>query len=417
MNVLNIAWKDLLLYVKDRSALLELFVLPVVFTFILVGLTSGFYNEDENADEAVPLAVANLDEGGAMAGRLLDALAENAGFRIDQIDPTESQMLLVEGDIPRLLTIPAGFTAALEAGERVTLDLRVSSDDIQENEAVRLAVEGVARSLSMQRQIVAGLEQVAGLAEADPESQAPFPAEQTIAQAESQFAPSAARPLVVVRQETPSSLTEGREDASFDSVQIGVPGVTVLFVFLTAQSTAQSIYQEKRTGSFRRLLSAPMSKATLLAGKMLPTLLISLVQVAVIFATARFIFPLIGLGAFQFGESPLALVLLVLVVALCSTGLGVLIAALAHTQAQIGGIAALILWVAALIGGSLMPIFLFSPFLASLSRLTPHGWANIAFYNVLVRGRDLADIAPALLALLGFTALFVAIGLWRFKFE
>ena len=290
MNVLNIAWKDLLLYVKDRSALLELFVLPVVFTFILVGLTSGFYNEDENADEAVPLAVANLDEGGAMAGRLLDALAENAGFRIDQIDPTESQMLLVEGDIPRLLTIPAGFTAALEAGERVTLDLRVSSDDIQENEAVRLAVEGVARSLSMQRQIVAGLEQVAGLAEADPESQAPFPAEQTIAQAESQFAPSAARPLVVVRQETPSSLTEGREDASFDSVQIGVPGVTVLFVFLTAQSTAQSIYQEKRTGSFRRLLSAPMSKATLLAGKMLPTLLISLVQVAVIFA-ARFIFP------------------------------------------------------------------------------------------------------------------------------
>jgi len=352
-----------------------------------------------------------------MAGRLLDALAENAGFRIDQIDPTESQMLLVEGDIPRLLTIPAGFTAALEAGERVTLDLRVSSDDIQENEAVRLAVEGVARSLSMQRQIVAGLEQVAGLAEADPESQAPFPAEQTIAQAESQFAPSAARPLVVVRQETPSSLTEGREDASFDSVQIGVPGVTVLFVFLTAQSTAQSIYQEKRTGSFRRLLSAPMSKATLLAGKMLPTLLISLVQVAVIFATARFIFPLIGLGAFQFGESPLALVLLVLVVALCSTGLGVLIAALAHTQAQIGGIAALILWVAALIGGSLMPIFLFSPFLASLSRLTPHGWANIAFYYVLVRGRDLADIAPALLALLGFTALFVAIGLWRFKFE
>jgi ABC-2 type transport system permease protein len=150
---------------------------------------------------------------------------------------------------------------------------------------------------------------------------------------------------------------------------------------------------------------------------MLPTLLISLVQIAVIFATARFIFPLVGLDAFQFGESPLALALLVLAVALCSTGLGVLIAALARTQAQIGGIAALILWVAALIGGSLMPLFLFSPFLASLSRLTPHGWANIAFFNVLVRGRGLADIGPALLALLGFTALFVGIGLWRFKFE
>src|SRR5690606_20988450 len=98
MNVLNIAWKDLLLYVKDRSALLELFVLPVAFTFILVGLTSGFYSDGENADEAVPLAVANLDEGGAMAGRLLDALAENAGFRIDRIDPAEGQTLLEEGE-------------------------------------------------------------------------------------------------------------------------------------------------------------------------------------------------------------------------------------------------------------------------------------------------------------------------------
>jgi ABC-2 type transport system permease protein len=150
---------------------------------------------------------------------------------------------------------------------------------------------------------------------------------------------------------------------------------------------------------------------------MMPTLLISLVQVAVLFATARFIFPLVGLDALQLGESPLALVALVGAVALCATGLGVLIAALARTEAQIGGIAAVILWVAALVGGSLMPLFLFSPFLASLGRLTPHGWANVAFFDVLVRGRDLADIGGALLALLGFTALFVAIGLWRFKFE
>ncbi len=416
MNVLNIAWKDLLLYFKDRSALLELFVLPVAFTFILVGLTAGAY-DDGNADETPLLAVANLDEGGELAGRLLDTLAENTAFRIDIIHTNTAQTLLEEGDIPRLLTIPAGFTAALEAGEDVTLDLRASSGDVQENEAVRLAVESVARSLSMQRQIVASLEHVAALEAADPDAQTPFSAEQTVAQAESQFAASAARPLVAVRQETPISLTEDREDASFGSVQVGVPGVTVLFVFLTAQATAQSLYQEKQTGSFRRLLAAPMSKATLLAGKMLPTLFISLLQVAVIFATARFIFPLVGLDALQLGESPLALGLLVLAVALCSTGLGVLIAALARTQAQIGGIAALILWVAALIGGSLMPLFLFSPFLASLSRLTPHGWANRAFFDVLVRGRDVADIAPALFALLAFTALFVAIGLWRFKFE
>lgn len=417
MNALRIAWKDILLYVKDRSALLELLVLPIAFTFIFVGVTAAFYAGDEDAAEATPLAVANLDEGGALSDRLLRELEEHAAFRLELYALDEAEALLAEGDLPRLLVVPAGFSAAVQAGDGATLDLRLRSSNAQENEAVRVAIDGVARSLSLQRQIIASLEQMGAMQGADPQTQAIFSVERTVAQAQSQFASSAERPLVAVRQETPRSLTENREEQSFGEVQIGVPGMTVLFVFLTAQATAQSIYQEKRTGSFRRLLAAPIGKASLLAGKMLPTLLISLVQVAVIFATARFIFPLLGLDALQFGESPLALALLVLVVALCSTGLGILIAAVARTEAQIGGVAAVILWVMAFIGGSLMPLFLFNPFLASLGRLTPHGWANVAFYDLLVRGRGLADVGPALLVLLGFTALFFLVGLWRFDFE
>jgi ABC-type uncharacterized transport system permease subunit len=71
----------------------------------------------------------------------------------------------------------------------------------------------------------------------------------------------------------------------------------------------------------------------------------------------------------------------------------------------------------AFIGGSIMPLFLFNESLAMIGRYTPHGWANVAFYDLLVRGRDLAAISDALLALLGFTALFFGVGVWRFDFE
>lgn len=415
MNALRIAWKDIQLLVKDRSALLELFVLPIVFVFIFVGLVPLFFGEGE--DVATPLAVVNLDEGGAMSARLLRELEESGGLRPQLLDLAEGEAQLASGDIPRLMVIPAAFSAELEAGQRVTLDLRTNGSNQQENEAVQVAVSGVARDLSLQHQIIASLQQMGEMQAANPEAQPVFTVERSIAQAQSQFESSATRPLVAVQQETPRSLTEEREGASFGEVQLGVPGITVLFVFLTAAATARSIYDEKRTGSFRRLLAAPVGKAALLAGKMLPTLLIGILQIGVIFAAGVFIFPLLGLDRLQLGQSPLALLLLVFAVALCATGMGILIAALARTETQIGGLSATILWAMAFIGGSIIPLFLFNEFLASIGRLTPHGWANAAFYDLLVRGQGLADISQALLALLGFTVLFFAIGLWRFDFE
>jgi ABC-2 type transport system permease protein len=416
MNALRIARKDLLLYLKDRSALLELLVLPVAFVFVLVGVFPLFFPEAEPG-AATPLAVVNLDPGGAMSDRLLRELEQNGGLRPELLAQAEAEALLLDGDIPRLLTIPANFSADLDAGRPATLALRTASTNAQANEAVSVAVSGVARDLSLQHQIIASLEQMGQMQGADPNAAPVFTVERSVAQAQSQFQSSAVRPLVAVAQETPRSLTEGREEAVFGQVQVGVPGVTVLFVFLTAAATARSIYDEKRTGSFRRLLAAPMSKATLLVGKMIPTLLICILQVVAIFAAGVLLFPLIGLDRLQLGESPLALVVLVLVVALCSTGLGILIAALAHTEAQIGGLSATVLWVMAFLGGSFIPLFLLNNALAKVGQYTPHGWANIAFYDVLVRGSDLAGISQALLALLGFTAAFFVVGLWRFDFE
>ena len=77
-----------------------------------------------------------------------------------------------------------------------------------------------------------------------------------------------------------------REETELSFAELAVPSMTVLFVFLTAQTTAQSIYDEKKIGSFRRLLAAPIGKGGLLSGKMLPNFLVVLIQVIVIFGVA-----------------------------------------------------------------------------------------------------------------------------------
>jgi len=191
----------------------------------------------------------------------------------------------------------------------------------------------------------------------------------------------------------------------------------VLFVFLTAQATASALYEEKKQGSFRRLLAAPITKPALLEGKMLPNFVIVILQVVFIFAVAIFIFPLIGMEQLSLGSDPLALALLVLVMALCSACLGIFIAAVARTEAQIGGISQAALWVAGFLGGAIVPFFLLNESMASIGKITPQYWAVTGFNEIMVLGGDLAAVSQNLVALLAFSLLFFAIGLWRFDFN
>jgi ABC-2 type transport system permease protein len=202
-----------------------------------------------------------------------------------------------------------------------------------------------------------------------------------------------------------------------DAAQLAVPGFTIMFVFLTAQTTARSIYDEKKVGSFRRLLAAPMSKASLLVGKMLPNFVTGLIQTGVIFAFGTVGMRLLGLTALSLGNAPLVVALIAVLVALCSSGLGTLIAAVARTESQIGAMSAVVLWIMGVLGGSFVPLYFLENFLGPLPRIVPHYWANRAFNDLMIRGLGLADVAVELAVLFGFTGLFFALGLWWFDFD
>ena len=50
-----------------------------------------------------------------------------------------------------------------------------------------------------------------------------------------------------------------------------------------------------------------------------------------------------------------------------------------------------------------------------LGAFTPHAWALGAYQDVLVRGLDLAAIAPKLGVLGAFAAVFALVARWRFR--
>jgi ABC-2 type transport system permease protein len=414
MNALHIAFKDLRIFFKDRGAVVLLFLLPLMFIVIFSGALASIGDGGEE-DTRILLPVIDLD-GGAAAQTLVDGIAGAGGVRVERHTQGDARTLLDENVAGRVLTIPAGFSAGLADNRQVTLRLTSHPDaDPQKTEAVRLVIEGVALDMALESQILASLQQMGDMQANVPEEQRAFTPERTIAQARSQFERSRTRPLVAVLQTVPGS--EGEREEMPNAIQLSVAGFTIMFVFLTGQTTARSIYDEKRVGSFRRLLAAPISKASLLVGKMIPNFITALVQTAVIFAFGMVGMRLLGLTPLTLGDSPLGVVLVAVLVSLCSSGFGVLIAALARTENQISGLSSVLLWIMGILGGCFVPAFILENFLGPLPMIVPHYWANRAFNDLLVRGSGLADVVTEMVVLLGFTALFFAVGLWRFDFE
>jgi ABC-2 type transport system permease protein len=417
--MLSIAWKDLLILFKDRNAMVGAFLLPIVFIVVYLGvsgLSGGGRGEGEEATARVALVVVNNDPSGAAAQSLVENLGRNANIAVTTVPEGDARTKLESREIERMLVIPASFSADVAAGRQATISLVNNSLDRGSNEAVLMAVAGVTRTMSLEQQIVASLDRLAEMQRSNPSFDPATSAKLAVPIAQHQFEASRDRPLVVVVQSQPASLGSGPE-VRISGVQIGVPGFAVLFIFLTAQITARSIYDEKKTGTFRRLLAAPLGKWQMLAGKLIPNFVVVVIQVVFLFAAGMFLLPLMGLDALRLGNDIPALVLLVLAIALCCTTLGILISAMARTEAQIGGIAGLVLWVLAFLGGSFIPLFLINESMATIGQLTPHYWAVTGFYDLLTRGQGLAAILDSIVVLLGFSAVFFVIGAWRFEFE
>ena len=73
-----------------------------------------------------------------------------------------------------------------------------------------------------------------------------------------------------------------------DTYQQTVPGYTVMYVFFIISYLSSAIQDEKQNGTFKRLLSLPVSRRSLLGGKLLTGLIIGLAQVAIIFGVGFF---------------------------------------------------------------------------------------------------------------------------------
>ncbi len=357
--------KELLLLKRDPRVLVRLIVLPVLF-IVLFGMA---FNASSKHAHALHRLVLFRDPAAVQGPAVEQALAVH--FAV-VLAPSADDVArrVAAGDVDIGVALPADLAPAAGRPAQVFVDPAAGAQDTG---PLIAAVEGALR-----------LGLAGGVAKDAP-------------------------PVVAV---VDPDTVPGARVARPSAFQLTVPGNAVLFGFFIALTCALGFAEERRSGTWRRLLAAPVAPWKLLAAKLIPYVVLGLVQVGTLFA----------LGVLAFGMkvegSVAALIVLSLGVACCATSLGLLIASVSSTEKQISSLGSVLILIMGLVGGCMFPRALMPAALKQAGLFVPHGWALDGYYALLVRpGTGFGAVAHQLGAVYGFAALFAIVGLRRFRFD
>jgi len=190
-----------------------------------------------------------------------------------------------------------------------------------------------------------------------------------------------------------------------------VPGVMgMILLLISAMMTSISIVKEKEIGTMEVLLVSPMKPSIVIASKVIPYFIVSLINVVTILLISNFVFGIPIQGSF------ILLSLITVIYIICALSLGILISTVTSSQqaAMIISLMGLMLPVV-MLSGYAFPIANMPLILQILSNLIPAKWYIIMVKDVMIKGIGLFEIWQELLIIIGMTTFFLVLSIKRFK--
>lgn len=192
-----------------------------------------------------------------------------------------------------------------------------------------------------------------------------------------------------------------------------VPGFSVMFVLLAAVAgISMSLHNEREWGTAQRLLVAPGGFTWFLFGKLGARFVVGVVQMLVLLLWGRLVFGI------SLGSSPFAFPVLTLAIVFATIALGFLVASLATSREQTLILSLAVVLVFSALGGLWWPEQFEPEWMQRLSPAFFTTWAMRGLTDIVLRSRDLAEIArPVLMLFLeGLVMLGVGFALFRARF-
>ena len=198
---------------------------------------------------------------------------------------------------------------------------------------------------------------------------------------------------------------------SANGAEQAVPGIAAMFATFTGSFAGFTFFREHGWHTWDRLRASQATTPDIMVGKLVPTLIIAIVQMLALFALGVALFDLVVSG------SLIALSFIVIAFSLSMLSFGMAITSLSRTSLQLNTYVNLAGIVFAGIGGALVPLAVLPGWVQTVARFTPTYWAMDGFLDVILTGAGTAEVVVPTAALLVFTAVFTSITATRFRFE
>lgn len=389
--------KELMRIVRDRRALLLSLFIP----FFLMLIVGAVFNTGTSGSGMTTVNVpVYVEDQGPVGQQILTAMQHTPTLMVEtKTSAADARKLVEDGDRSAAVIIPAGVSDAVAQGKQADITVLTTPSN---RDYRALAVTGVMGNIIQ----TLSTSQIAGQVAVDAVKSSGATADPNA------VARQASQQATQLSQKPPLSLQtqvakQNQSDNNYDQV---VPGYALMFALFAVGAGAGTILDEKEAGTWKRLLVAPVSRWSLLSGKLGAQFVRALAQISILFAVGKLLFHI------DIGSVP-AIILLIVVTAFATTALGMLLVSVVKTRDQLQPITTLVVLTFSALGGSWFPLFLMPSWVQQVSKVTLTSWAMQGFNNLMIFGKGFTAVVPSLLALLAYGVVCFLLAIRFFRFQ
>lgn len=396
MKSFIIAWKDLKIRLIDRRGFMMMLIMPLLLTAILGSALSNIFDNGGLPKTVVGYYQVGTDEFADVFQKdVLQSKELKDDVKVKIVNSQEElEDMLKEKKIDVGIVIPNKWSEQVQDGKLKEPKILIDpSKDIQAKIA-----ESMIRSFSERVQTVAVSTKsvVTELVKSQHSNV-------------EQIAKEVSGGLQTVATSGANNIEKGTiGKKTVAAMQYYAAAMLVMFLLYNITVGAKSVVTEQRTETLARLFSTPTSSFSILFGKFLGTLLFACIQLGMFIVATHFMFQV------EWGGDLSQIVVVGISYAICVSGLSMLIAAFIReekTADVMGGIGIQIL---AILGGSMLPIYVFPDTLQTIANVAPNKWALTSFLNIM-SGTPWDALLPVIFSLCSAGIVSVMIGTLRLR--
>jgi ABC-2 type transport system permease protein len=374
-KIVSIAILHLKTLFKTPSAIVMMFIMPVIFSMIFGGIGSG----ESSQDKPVVLMVSQNND---LNSSIMNLLSSNSQYTWLEADETQARKSVENEEVIAAVLIAESILENHEQ-EKPVFQIMVQRKT-QEYMALNSYVKDVGRTVIQTFNI------------------AP---EQNPKTFHTILDKAAGRETLAISRELIR-----KEGSASGSLSMTAIGFTIMFMMFGISGAASAILDEKIGGTWQRLLTSPTSKAQVLTGYLLSYFMMGAIQLIVLMVVMSLIYGSTWGNLIYF--VPFAALVIITIV-----GFGLMMANIVKTRQQASALSAVLIVSTCMLGGVYWPLEIVPDFMQQIARAVPQSWMVTGFREIVSGSLYISAIRNSTIVLLLFSFLFFTVGLRKLKYD